>query len=167
MSDSRILIAQMILNKTCVLVTSAFVLTLAPGFRSGRSRLSFRDREAALLVFLALGLVEELTVRQTVFDQRIVAVCAAGLLSGPTVGLVVAGFVTWLAVAYDGYPFPMVGISTLAAALIGGRLRVRRPGAAPNPLTGFCLAAVVTLLRDGLTIFGAWSLIRRQSRWDI
>ncbi|HEX6566857.1 MAG TPA: histidine kinase [Chthoniobacterales bacterium] len=157
MSDSRLLIAQMILNKTCVLVTSAFVLTLGPGFRSGRSRLSFRDRGAALLVFLALGLVEEFTVRQMVFNQRIVAVCAAGLLSGPTVGLVVAGFVTWLAVAYDGYPFPMIGISTLAAGLVGGWLRVRRPGTAANPLTGFCLAAAVTLLRDGLIYF--WGLL--------
>jgi two-component system sensor histidine kinase LytS len=148
---------QMILNKTCVLVTSTFVLTLAPGFRSGRSRLSFRDRGTALLVFLTLGLVEELTVRQMVFNQRIVAVCAAGLLSGPAVGLVVAGFVTWLAVAYDGYPFPMIGIPTLAAGLVGGWLRVRRPGTAANPLTGFCLAAVVTLLRDGLIYL--WGLL--------
>lgn len=157
MSDSPLLIAQMILNKTCVLVTSTFVLALAPGFRSGRSRLSFRDRGTALLVFLALGLVEELTVRQMVFNQRIVAVCAAGLLSGPAVGLVVAGFVTWLAVAYDDYPFPMIGISTLAAGLFGGWLRLRRPGTAANPLTGFCLAAAVTLLRDGLIYF--WGLL--------
>lgn len=157
MSDSRLLIMQMILNKTCVLVTSTFVLLLAPGFRSGRSRLSFRDRGTALLVFLTLALVEELTVRQMVFNQRIVAVCAAGLLSGPVVGFVVAGFVTWLAVAYDGYPFPMIGIPTLAAGLVGGWLRVRRTGTAANPLTGFCLAAVVTLLRDGLIYF--WGLL--------
>jgi len=127
------------------------VLTLVPAFRADRSRLSFRDRGTALLVFLALGLVEELTVRQSEdFHQRIVAVCAAGLLAGPVVGVTVAGFVTWLAVAYDGYPFTSIGISMLAAGLVGGWLHLRRPTLASHPLTGFGLTFLVTLFRDGL-----------------
>ena len=151
MSDQRVLISQLIINKICVLVTSAFALTLVPAFRADRSRLSFRDRGTALLVFLALGLVEELTVRQSEsFHQRIVAVCAAGLLAGPAVGVTVAGFVTWLAVAYDGYPFTSIGISMLAAGLVGGWLHLRRPTLASHPLTGFGLTFLVTLFRDGL-----------------
>ena len=154
MSDPRLLAMQMIISKICVLVTAAFVLTLARAFRSDKSRLSRRDQGAALLVFLALGLVEEITARQTLdFNQRIVAVCAAGLVAGPAVGLTVAGFVTWLAVAYDGYPFPSIGISMLGAGLIGGWLHLRRPALASHPLTGFCLTAIVTLLRNGLVFF--------------
>jgi LytS/YehU family sensor histidine kinase len=49
-----------------------------------------RDRWTALLVFLLLGLVEEASVRQTGwFNQRIVVVCAASLLAGPGVGVIV------------------------------------------------------------------------------
>ena len=157
MSDSRLLVTQMVVNKICVLVTAAFVLTLAPAFRSDRSRLSFRDRGTALLVFLLLGLVEEITVRQTDgFNQRIVAVCAAGLLAGPTIGLTVAAFVTWLAVSYDGYPFASIGISMLCAGLAGGWLHLRRPALAAHPLTGFSLTFLVTLVRDGLLI--CWAI---------
>jgi len=78
-----------ILSKICVLVTTAFVLTLVPGFRrSERSLLSLRDRGTALLVFMILGLVEQTVVGQTGwFNHRIVVVCAAGLLAGPGVGL--------------------------------------------------------------------------------
>jgi two-component system LytT family sensor kinase len=127
------------------------VLTLAPAFRSDRSRLSFRDRGAALLVFLALGLVEEATVRQTeCFHNRIVAACTAGLMAGPVVGLTVAGFVTWLAVAYDGFPLVSIGISMLAAGLVGGLIHRRWPAVAAHPFTGFGLTFFVTLLRDGL-----------------
>src|ERR1700731_574381 len=95
-----------IFNKVCVLVTAASALTLVPGLRrSERSLLSVRDRGTALLVFLVLGLVEQVAVGQTGwFNHRIVAVCAAGLLAGPGVGVAVAGFVTWLAVAYEGRP---------------------------------------------------------------
>ena len=156
MSDAPVLVTQ-IISKICVLATAAFVLTLGPAFRSDRSRLSFRDRGAALLVFLALGLVEEVTVRQTVcFNQRIVAACASGLLAGPIVGLTVAGFVTWLAVAYDGYPFPSIGVSMLLAGLVGGWLHLRRPALASNPLTGFSLTFLVTLVRDGLLVGSAF-----------
>jgi two-component system, LytTR family, sensor kinase len=158
MNDPRLIVTQMVINKICVLVTAAFVLTLAPAFRSDRSRLSFRDRGAALLVFLALGLVEEVTVRQTAcFNHRIVAACAAGLLAGPFVGITVAGFVTWLAVAYDGYPFASIGISMLCAGLIGGWLHLRRPALASNPLTGFVLTCAVTLVRDGLLF--SWGMV--------
>src|SRR5580692_5645924 len=143
-----------IFNKVCVLVTAASALTLVPGFRrSERSLLSVRDRGTALLVFLILGLVEEAAVGQTGwFNHRIVAVCAAGLLAGPGVGAIVATFVTWMAVAFDGRPMGPVGLSMLFGGLVGGWLYRWRPRLARQPLTGFCLTSTVTWLRDGLTL---------------
>jgi hypothetical protein len=86
--------------------TSAFALTLLPGFRRPeRSLLSRRDQGAALLVFTILGLIEEATVSDAgLLNERIAAVCAAGLVAGPWVGLAVGVFVTWLAVAHHGLP---------------------------------------------------------------
>jgi hypothetical protein len=71
-----------ILTDICVLVTAAFALTLVPGFRRPeRSLLSRGDQGTALLVFLVLGLVEEVTVSHAGWlNERIVAVCAAGLV---------------------------------------------------------------------------------------
>jgi LytS/YehU family sensor histidine kinase len=157
MTDPRLPAVDIIFNKVCVLVTAAFALTLVPGFRrSERSLLSVRDRGTALLVFLVLGLVEEAAVGQTGwFNHRIVAVCAAGLLAGPGVGGVVAAFVTWMAVAYDGRPMGPVGVSMLCGGLVGGWLYQWRPGLAQHPLTGFCLTATVLWLRDGLTLLWA------------
>ena len=52
-----------IFKEVCVLVTTAFVLTLVPGLRRHEnSLLSLRDRGSALIVFLALGLAEEASV---------------------------------------------------------------------------------------------------------
>ena len=145
-----------IFNKVCVLVTAAFALTLVPGLRrSERSLLSVRDRGTALLVFMVLGLVEEATVGKTGwYNHRIVVVCAAGLLAGPGVGVVVAAFVTWMAVLFDGRPMGPVGVSMLCGGLVGGGLLYRwRPGLAQHPLTGFCLTATVSWLRDGILLF--------------
>jgi len=130
---------EIIFNKICVLVTAAFALTLVPGFRqSERSLLSVRDRGTALLVFLLLGIVEEASVRQTGwFNHRIVVVCAAGLLAGPGVGVVVALFVTWLAVAYDGRPLAAILILMSCTGLIGGCIYRWRPKVAQRPLIGF------------------------------
>jgi two-component system LytT family sensor kinase len=146
-----------IFNKVCVLVTAAFALTLVPGFRrSERSLLSARDRGTALLVFMVLGLVEQADVGQTGwFNHRIIAVCAAGLLAGPGVGVVVAAFVTWMAVTYAGRPPGPVGLSMLCGGLAGGWLYRWRPTLAQQPLTGFCLTATVSCLRDGLTFLCA------------
>jgi two-component system LytT family sensor kinase len=146
-----------ILIKICVLVTTAFVLTLVPGFRrSERSLLSLRDRGTALLVFMILGLVEQTVVGQAGwFNHRIVVVCAAGLLAGPGVGVVVAGFVTWMAVAWAGRPPGPVFISMLCGGLGGGWLYRWRPKLAQQPLTGLCLTATVSCLRDGLTFLCA------------
>ena len=85
-----------IFNEVCVLVTVAFALTLVPGLRRPElSLLSRRDQGTALLVFLVLGLVEDVTVSHAgLLNERIVAACAAGLLAGPWVGLGVALFVT-------------------------------------------------------------------------
>jgi two-component system, LytTR family, sensor kinase len=139
-------------NDICILVTTAFALTFVPGFtlREG-SLLSMRDEGTALMVFLVLGLVEEASVsRSGLLNERIVAVCAAGLLAGPWVGLAVGVFVTWLAVRLDGLPLASIGISMLGGGLTGGWLHHWRPKLAQHPLTGFGLTSAVSLVRRGL-----------------
>ena len=110
-----------IFNDVCVLVAAAFALTLVPGFRNlERSLLSRRDQGAVLLVFTILGLVEEATVSHAgLLNERIVAVCAAGLVAGPWVGLAVGLFVTWLAVAHHGLPLGAITTSMLCGGLAG------------------------------------------------
>jgi two-component system sensor histidine kinase LytS len=143
-----------IFNALCVLVTAAFVLTFVPGLRlRERSLLSVRDRGTALCVFLILGLIEELSdSRSGWLNERIVTVCAAGLVAGPWVGVVVSVFATWLAVTYDGLPLESIGISMLCGGLAGGWLNRRRSRLAEHPITGFCLTVIVSWLRGGLTM---------------
>jgi two-component system sensor histidine kinase LytS len=137
------------------LVTAAFALTLVPGFRRPeRSLLSRRDQGTALLVFTILALIEEATVSHAgLIHERIVAVCAAGLVAGPWVGLVVSVFVTWLAVAHHGLPLGSIATSMLCGGLVGGLLYRWRPRVAQHPVTGFCLTLGVSLLRNGLIFF--------------
>jgi two-component system, LytTR family, sensor kinase len=155
MIDFGVLAMDTILNEVCVLVTAAFALTLVPGFRrQERSLLSGRDQGTALLVFLVLGLVEEVTVSHAGWlNERIVAVCAAGLVAGPWVGLVVGVFVTWLAVAHHGLPLGSIATSMLCGGLVGGLLYRWRLRLAQHPVTGFCLTLGVSLLRNGLIFF--------------
>jgi two-component system, LytTR family, sensor kinase len=158
---------EVILSKVCVLVTAAFLLTLVPGFRRpDRSLLSVRDRGTALLVFLLLGFLEEAVVRETGwFNQRIVAVSAAGLLAGPVVGLIVGSVVTWLAVVYDGLPLATIGVSMLAGGLAGGLIQRWRPRIAQNPWAGFFLTLAVSWFRDGLLLIFAPSTILAAHAW--
>jgi two-component system, LytTR family, sensor kinase len=153
--DSEIFAMDSIFNEVCILVTAAFALTLVPGFRRPeRSLLSRRDQGTAMLVFFVLGLVEEATVSHAGWlNERIVAVCAAGLVAGPWVGLAVSVFVTWLAVAHDGLPLGSIATSMLCGGLVGGWLYRWRPRLAQHPLTGFCLTLGVSLLRSGLIFF--------------
>jgi two-component system, LytTR family, sensor kinase len=146
-----------IFNEVCILVTAAFALTLVPGFRQPeRSLLSRRDQGTALLVFLVLGLVEEASVSHAGWlNERIVAVCAAGLVAGPWVGLAVSVFVTWLAIAHHGLPLVSIATAMLCGGLVGGLLYRWRPRLAQHPLTGFCLTLGVSLLRSGLIFFFA------------
>ena len=146
-----------ILNDVCVLVTAAFALALVPGFKQPeRSLLLSRDQGTALLVFLVLGLVEEATVSHAgLLNERIVAVCAAGLIAGPWVGLAVGAFVTGLAVVHHGLPLGPIATSMLCGGLIGGLLYRWRPKLAQHPLTGFCLTLGVSLVRTGLIFFFA------------
>jgi two-component system, LytTR family, sensor kinase len=148
---------EIILSKVCVLVTAAFLLTLVPGFRRRNSSLlSVRDRGTALLVFLLLGFLEEAVVRQTGwFNQRIVADCAAGLVAGPMVGLIVGGVVTWLAVAFDGLPLGTIGVAMLCGGLAGGLLQKWRPRLAQSPWSGFFLTVAISWLRTGLLLIFA------------
>ena len=139
-----------ICNEVCLLVTAAFALTLVSRFRRpARSWLSRRDQGTALLVFLVLGLVEEVAVsRAGLLNERIVAVCAAGLVAGPWVGLAIGVFATWLAVAFHGLPLGSIATSMLCGGLLGGLLYRWRPKLAQHPLTGFFLTLGVTLLRE-------------------
>ena len=148
-----------IFNDICVLVTAAFALTLVPGFRRPeRSLLSRSDQGTALLVFLVLGLIEEITVsRAGWLNERVVAVCAAGLVAGPLVGVAVGAFVTGLAVAYDGLPLGAIAIPMLGGGLVGGWLCRWRPKLAQHPVTGFCLTFGVSMLRSGLIPLFAFS----------
>ena len=151
-----------ILNEVCVLVTVAFALTLVPGLqRPERSLLSRRDQSTALLVFVFLGLVEEATVSHAgLLNERIVAVCAAGLLAGPWVGLAVGVFVTWLAVECHGLPLGSIATAMLGGGLAGGLLSRWRSKLAQQPLTGFCLTFWnIVVARSGLLlVFGFHSL---------
>ena len=158
---------EVILSKVCVLVTAAFLLTLVPGFRRpDRSLLSMRDRGTALLVFLLLGFLEEAVVREAGwFNQRIVAVCAAGLVAGPVVGLIVGSVVTWLAVAYDGLPLATIGVSMLAGGLAGGLLRRWRPKIAQSPWSGFFLTLTVSWFRNGLLLVFAPGAVLTDQSW--
>jgi LytS/YehU family sensor histidine kinase len=148
---------EIILADISVLVTAAFALTLVPRLRDPeRSILSTRDKGTVLLVFLVLGLVEEITASQSGWmNARIVAVCAAGLVAGPWVGFIVGIFVSWLAVAYDGLPLGSIAISMLAAGLLGGWLYRWRRDLAQRPISGFCLALGISLLRNGLVFLFA------------
>jgi two-component system LytT family sensor kinase len=158
---------EVILSKVCVLVTAAFLLTLVPGFRRpDRSLLSVRDRGTALLVFLLLGFLEEAVVRETGwFNQRIVAVCAAGLVAGPVVGLIVGTVVTWLAVVSDGLPLATIGVSMLAGGFAGGLLQRWRPKIAQSPWAGFLLTVAVSWFRDGLLLLFAPSTVLAAHAW--
>jgi two-component system, LytTR family, sensor kinase len=158
MIDSGIFAMDTIFNDICVLATAAFALTLVPGFRRPeRSLLSRGDLGTALLVFLILGLVEEVTASHAGWlNERIVAVCAAGLVAGPWVGVAVGAFVTWLAVAHDGLPLGSIAIPMLWGGLAGGWLYRWRPKLAQHPVTGFCLTFGVSLLRSGLLSFHAF-----------
>ena len=157
MIDTGVRTLDSLFGDICVLVTAAFALTLVPGLRlQDRSLLSMRDRGTALLVFLVLGLVEEASISHSGWlNERIVSVCAAGLLAGPWVGLAVSVFVTWLAVRFDGLPLASIGISMLCGGLAGGWLNQWRPKLAQHPLMGFCLTLVVSFLRSSLIFFFA------------
>jgi two-component system sensor histidine kinase LytS len=100
---------------------------------------------------MSLGLLEEATAFHAGWlNERIVAVCAAGLLAGPWVGLAVSLFVTLLCVAHHGLPSGSIGFSMLLGGLAGGLLYRWRPKIAQCPLTGFCLTFGVSLLRNAL-----------------
>ena len=148
--------AVILLGKACVLVTLTFVLTRTRWFISLlRPRLPARDQRAATLVFLVMGFAEvAVTQQQNLLNLRVVAVCAAGLLAGPWVGLIVGVAVTGM--AYDLQPVhyaPIaVGISMMAAGLVAGMIRQRNPRLAVRPMTGFVLGASTSIFRYFLAL---------------
>lgn len=102
---------------------------------------------------MVLGFVEEITVSYAGWiNERIVAVCAAGLVAGPGVGLAVSVFVTWLAVVHDGLPLGSIAIAMLGGGLAGGWLHRWQPRLAQQPLMGFGLTLDASLLGTGLLL---------------
>ncbi len=148
-----------LIEKACILVALAFLLTRTRLFPNlGRLHLSAKEQAMASALFLALGLVEVLATLQhpTNFDSpmnlRIVAVCAAGLIAGPWVGVFIGFAVTVLATLYGNHPPLPIAISMVLAGAAGGALRLLRPDAAVLPTTGFLLGVVTSFLRDGVTL---------------
>jgi len=88
-----------IFNQVCVLVTAAFRLRLCQALDSESVLLlSMRDQGTALMSFYFSVSSKRAAVSHVDrSSERIVAVCAAGLVAGPRVGLAVGVFVTWLA----------------------------------------------------------------------
>src|SRR5260221_1304701 len=125
MTDTGVLTLDSLFGDICVLVTAAFALTLVPGLRlRERSLLSMRDRGTALLVFLVLGLIEEASIsRSGWLSERIVAVCAAGLVAGPWVGLGVGAVVAWLGGGVLRAPLAVPGLLVFLRGF-GGRVHV-------------------------------------------
>lgn len=146
-----------IFEKICLLISTGVAFTLVPRFGwPGSSILAARNRGSALLLFLLLGFIEDCAVRDTSwFNHRIVAVSAASLLAGIEVGAVVRLFVVWLALSYDPRETSTVAIVLSSAGLFGGLIHRWRPKLAEQPLTGFCLGASVSFLRDIAMLFFA------------
>ena len=148
MIDTGVRTLDSLFGDICVLVTAAFALTLVPGLRQPE-RLFCRGgiKEPLCWCFWFSGWSKRQAFRVAGWlNERIVAVCAAGLVAGPWVGLAVSVFVTWLAVAHDGLPLGSIAISMLCGGLAGGWLYRWRPKLAQYPLTGFCLTLGVSLL---------------------
>ena len=146
-----------LLTKACVLVTLTFVLTRSRLFMNLlRPRLPARDQLVAATVFLAMGYAEvKVTQTQNLLNLRVVSVCAAGLLAGPWVGLFIGVAVTGMAYVLQAPPHysPIaVGVSMVAAGLIGGLIRQREPRVAIRPATGFVLGASTSLVRALLAL---------------
>jgi hypothetical protein len=85
MNDPALPAMGIIFREACVLVTAAFALTLVPGFRRPeRSLLSGRDQGTALLVFLVLGFVEEVTVSHAISMSRYIRTIVNSSSSRPS-----------------------------------------------------------------------------------
>lgn len=90
-----------ILNGLCVSVTASVTLTLVPCFQRSQRPFPFESHQGtALCIFTVLPLVDEIAVPGPGPEsERIVLVCAAGLLAGPLVGTTVGSFGGLLAAA--------------------------------------------------------------------
>jgi len=143
MIDSRFFAIDTTFNEVCLLCRALGSPT-APFCRG-----AIRERLCWSLRFSALS-KKSLFHTLAGLNERIVAVCAAGLAAGPGVGLAVSLFVTWLGVVHHGLPLGSVATSMLRGGLVGAWLYPWRPKLAQHPLTGFRLTFCVSLLRSGL-----------------
>jgi hypothetical protein len=144
-----------VVNEVCVSVAAAFTLSLVPGLHWHRRSFLFGSEPGTeLWIFAVLGLIDEIAVSEPGFvNERIVLVCAAGLLSGPWVGTVIGLFVGWLAVAIHSLQLP----ATMIYLLCG----VFSAGVAPSVVPEDCSAPV-----DGI-LSGFWDFISAQLVRDL
>jgi two-component system LytT family sensor kinase len=143
----------MLFAKICILVTLTFALTRTRLFAHLlRPRPSVREQITPLFLFLLLGFAEVKIIGHPSPNLRIVAVCAAGLLTGPLVGGIIGLAVTAMACIHEGFPLPTIALSMVAAGLAGGWLHRWKPTFALRPATGFVLGASISLLRYALAL---------------
>ncbi|WP_435018253.1 sensor histidine kinase [Tundrisphaera sp. TA3] len=141
------------IEQVCVLVTIAFIMARAhlvqPPGRLPRSR---GRNLASFVLFLGMALTEELVASQHVqMSARIVSACAAGLLSGPLVGIGVGLGAALLRQLLGLTPPLAFGLILAAGGLCGGLVHDLRPGWALRSRVGFILGATISLLRYALT----------------
>jgi two-component system, LytTR family, sensor kinase len=92
--------------------------------------------------------------RSGVEAERIVLICAAGLLSGPWVGAAIGLFGGLLAAVVNSLELSGSIVGTLSAGVSTGLLNHWRPKMAAHPLTGFCLTSVISALHSSFGVAG-------------
>ncbi|WP_159452284.1 sensor histidine kinase [Singulisphaera sp. GP187] len=124
-------------------------LVLPPG------QLSFSAlrRFATFLLFLSMALTEELVASQHIqMSARVVSTCAAGLLSGPLIGISVGLGAAWLRPLLGMSPPIAFGLVLAGGGFLGGMVHNRRPDWSLRSWTGFVLGATISLFRFALTL---------------
>lgn len=141
------------IKQVCVLVTIAFVMARAHLVKPpGRGPLSKARILASFVLFLGMALTEELVASQHVqMSARIVSACAAGLVSGPIVGVGVGLGAAALRLLLGLTPPPAFGLILVAGGLSGGLVHALRPRWALKSWVGFLLGAAISLLRYAIT----------------
>lgn len=148
-----------LLEKACVLVTLAFLLTRTRFLPSLlKPRLQIRDQTVVALMFLVIGLAEvaftiqSRTPADPSMNLRIVAVTTAGLLGGSYVGIFVGIAVTVMAVYAPGHPgLPLpITISMVMGGFAAGAFHDWKPNLAVRPATGLIAGGLISSYRDVL-----------------
>lgn len=141
------------IEQVCVLVTIAFVMARAHLVQPPGRQIQTRSRKLATFVLLlGMALTEELFAgRHIRLSARIVSACAAGLLSGPLIGIGVGLGAAVLRQLLGLTPPIAYGIILAGGGFLGGLVHHLRPDWALRSWVGFMLGATITLCRFVLT----------------